>query len=242
MKSQSFRPCPMCKVVRSATGYASCKRDPACRKFDPSLIEITGEKSLASLIDKGRTVALGHVTATEFATTTPPPADEQAFLAWLKHAHSLVFQSGVPSIAGRFRVGRERIFFGGERQHQREGVAAPMIERELINLHHRLQVRSADGMRLPRIMAHFLEEFFLVHPFRDGNGRVARLFVSALATQHGFVFQPVTGSRGRRRYIKALEYAHNRCDPRERRRLVRNPVLPLEQWIERGLVRPNTDF
>jgi cell filamentation protein len=35
-------------------------------------------------------------------------------------------------------------------------------------------------------LAHYLSEINAIHPFREGNGRVQRLFISQLAKQAGY--------------------------------------------------------
>lgn len=236
VKSQSYRPCASCKKVRAETGSSKCKYERACSQFDPRLIELTGVKDLEELERMGQKIALGHVRASSLCVSSPLPEDADAFLNWLLDAHHLIFAEGVPAIAGHFRKGTERVFYGGERQHRREGVAAFKIDAELRKLYQRHQERSSR-MPLAQVMAYFLEEFFRVHPFIDGNGRVGRLFLMLLAEHAGFAFTPKTNSRDRQRYVKALQYAHARCDPVSERAEVKNPVHPLERWIEKGLIR-----
>jgi fido (protein-threonine AMPylation protein) len=55
-------------------------------------------------------------------------------------------------------------------------------------------------------------ELILVHPFRDGNGRLARILALLMALQAGLPpldFSPMTG-RGKRAYIAGIHAAMNR--------------------------------
>ena len=52
------------------------------------------------------------------------------------------------------------------------------------------------------------EKFVFVHPFIDGNGRVARLFTSLMLMQHGFPPLIILKTE-RQKYIRTLEAAHN---------------------------------
>lgn len=40
--------------------------------------------------------------------------------------------------------------------------------------------------RIPRRIAHYYSELNAIHPFREGNGRTIRLFLSLLALQYGW--------------------------------------------------------
>jgi len=116
-----------------------------------------------------------------------------------------------------------------------------MIEtmlRGLFNEHTRLRKKEKP---LARVIACFFERFFRVHPFRDGNGRVARLYADRVALEHGFTFRIQYTRKQRRRYISALEIAHRKAtaadgsydDPTSSSPGVfRQPLYRLEKWVE----------
>ena len=55
----------------------------------------------------------------------------------------------------------------------------------------------------------FMARFLLIHPFRNGNGRVARLVVSWLMRQWSIVpLSIMYGENGRDTYLTCLEHAH----------------------------------
>jgi fido (protein-threonine AMPylation protein) len=83
----------------------------------------------------------------------------------------------------------------------------------------------------------FLEQFFAIHPFVDGNGRIGRLYLERVALEHGFEFDlAMPNHKARRSYLRALEHAHMRSEDRTGRfRHIRNPVWVLERWIAKRL-------
>ncbi|MFC4313043.1 Fic/DOC family protein [Steroidobacter flavus] len=68
---------------------------------------------------------------------------------------------------------------------------------------------DADRAAIARALAEVHAELILVHPFRDGNGRLARLLALLMALQAGLPpldFSPLAG-RGKRVYISAIHAA-----------------------------------
>lgn len=64
-----------------------------------------------------------------------------------------------------------------------------------------------DGMHVVDYAALVHKEFVFIHPFVDGNGRVARLLMNLVLLQHGYFIAIIPPVR-RRDYIAALEKAH----------------------------------
>jgi len=55
-----------------------------------------------------------------------------------------------------------------------------------------------DELHLIQVLAPLHAEFLFIHPFRDGNGRTARLVVNLIALKHGFEsfnFDPIKKDR-----------------------------------------------
>jgi cell filamentation protein len=72
--------------------------------------------------------------------------------------------------------------------------------------------RPAPESSLARAIAEVHAELILIHPFRDGNGRLARLLALLMALQAGLAplsFAPLSGN-GRRRYIHGIHAAVGR--------------------------------
>ena len=85
-----------------------------------------------------------------------------------------------------------------------------MAELELGPLKQHTPCRSGDD--IPLALAEVHAELILVHPFREGNGRLARLLALLMALQAGLPpldFSPMLG-RGRRIYIGGIHAAMGR--------------------------------
>ena len=65
--------------------------------------------------------------------------------------------------------------------------AGPETERQLVELVERYEQALADA-RLPPVLllATLILDFLAIHPFQDGNGRVARLLTAGELLRHGF--------------------------------------------------------
>jgi cell filamentation protein len=84
------------------------------------------------------------------------------------------------------------------------------LERGALNKH--TPCHLADEAALALAMAEVHAELILVHPFREGNGRLARLLALLMALQAGLPpldFSPMLG-RGRRIYIGGIHAAMGR--------------------------------
>lgn len=78
------------------------------------------------------------------------------------------------------------------------------FEREVLAV--RTPMTPADDSSLAHGLAIAHAELILIHPFRDGNGRLVRLLCTVMAAQAGLPplnFSPMAG-RGRRAYIGAI--------------------------------------
>lgn len=96
-----------------------------------------------------------------------------------------------------------------------------------------LDYATVDQRTLLLQTARFLEQFFRIHPFHDGNGRVGRLTIRLMALTTGrFVFQSFPeDKKARKRYLYSLQHAHRWVDrpvtPQHR------PAMePLMQWLD----------
>ena len=89
----------------------------------------------------------------------------------------------------------------------------PRLMRELERgpLRRHTPCRHADKAAVAYAIAEVHAELILVHPFRDGNGRLARLLALLMALQADLPpldFSPIAG-RGKRAYIAAIHAAMN---------------------------------
>jgi len=101
---------------------------------------------------------------------------------------------------------------------------APLIPRlmgelERGPLRRRTPCRHTRNADIADALAEVHAELILVHPFRDGNGRLARLLALLMALQADLPpldFSPIAG-RGKRAYIAAIHAAMSKdCAPLKR--------------------------
>lgn len=87
-----------------------------------------------------------------------------------------------------------------------------MAELERGALREHTPCREASDADVARAVAEVHAELILVHPFREGNGRLARLLALLMALQAGLPpldFGPLAG-RGKRAYIAGIHAAVGR--------------------------------
>ena len=84
------------------------------------------------------------------------------------------------------------------------------FEREVLARH--TPCKAGSNEEIVAALAHVHAELILIHPFREGNGRMARLLAMLMALQAGLPpldFSPMEG-RGKRIYIAAIHAALGR--------------------------------
>ena len=115
--------------------------------------------------------------------------------------HELFYQNIEPEYAGRYRD--MRMIITGSRYP----VTAPeKIEEEMGRLFEWVQ-KERDGYHPVEFAAQLHKHFVFIHPFKDGNGRVARLLMNLALIQDGYlpvIVPPVL----RLDYVSLLERAH----------------------------------
>lgn len=87
-----------------------------------------------------------------------------------------------------------------------------MAEFERNALRRHTPCREANDADVARALAEPHAELILVHPFREGNGRLARLLALLMALQAGLPplnFSPLSG-RGKRAYVAGIHAAMGR--------------------------------
>jgi cell filamentation protein len=62
----------------------------------------------------------------------------------------------------------------------------PYAQKVFTSLKEENHLRGLNANDLSHRLAHYLSEINAIHPFREGNGRVQRLFIAQLADQAGF--------------------------------------------------------
>lgn len=198
-----------------------------CEQVDVGLLSLVDDLTFSSL-----KAAYSDITTRVYAASiivsdlNLVPSNAERFVDWLKEWHGFIFGHAVPSVAGRFRAADEPIIFGGDEgeRHSRHGTDGPLIEQDLKEWVYAGMCRLIDAREAPEVtMALFLQRFFEVHPFIDGNGRIGRLFLAGLARTFGRVWVGADDELvDKREYIRALCSAHmwaaRRSNARETRR------------------------
>jgi len=117
----------------------------------------------------------------------------------ISEIHRIIF-SGVLENAGDYR--NSQVFIEGSDFMPPPAFEVPTLMKELIES----LKRNPDELRPIEIAAVFHHRFVSIHPFDDGNGRVARLLMNVLLIKHGYPFT-VVRNYDRRRYYDTLKKA-----------------------------------
>lgn len=103
--------------------------------------------------------------------------------------------------AGRYKSSQNRIL--GSRL---KTTPPPKVESEIGNLVYALN-KNPEGYNPVELAAFAHHELVRIHPFADGNGRVARLLCNLVLMRHGF--PPIIVRKvDRKKYFACLEKAH----------------------------------
>jgi fido (protein-threonine AMPylation protein) len=196
------------------------------------------------LLELCRKVQVGYALAQEHLASRRdlPWSDSRTFIEILSSLHRIMFGSSGISTLGRFRRHGEDVFID-HGVHGFMGVPASEVEPRLHALFDEtLGLLAAAKGHSPgaafQLCAEFLEGFFAIHPYLDGNGRVARLIVEIqVRVSAGRRCVWPSAGRRRRQYFKALRHCHKRrlhphlFDTRATSRKQRTWLL--REWLER---------
>ncbi len=143
--------------------------------------------------------AVGHAKAYDFMFSLfkDRRIDEQAVL----RMHELFYRNIEPGYAGRYR---DVLVLVTGSQYP---VAAPeKVQGEMDRLFEWAQ-KEREGYHPVEFAAQLHKRFVFIHPFKDGNGRVARLIMNLALIQDGYlpaIVPPIL----RMDYVSLLERAH----------------------------------
>jgi len=113
--------------------------------------------------------------------------------------HGIIF-SGILESAGSFR--KSQVFIEGSDYLPPPAFEVPVLIKELLECLR----KNPEELRPVEVAAVFHHRFVSVHPFDDGNGRVARLLMNLLLIKQGYHFT-VVRNYDRRRYYDTLRRA-----------------------------------
>lgn len=142
--------------------------------------------------------ALGHSEAYDYIykLATGQGFDEED----IKKLHKLFYYRIDAARAGKYR--KEKVFISGSKYSLPGPDKVPALMCEFIN-----KTGSAKNLHPVEHSAIAHKELVFIHPFVDGNGRVARLLMNLILLQKGYciaIIPPIL----RRDYIQALEKSH----------------------------------
>lgn len=166
------------------------------------------------------------------------PSTAMEFIALICEFHREIFSVTNLAFAGSLR--KDSISFGSGR-NQLNGAHPNDIEAGLVEVFNGLPKRQdfigMSDHAFARAGARFLEEFFLVHPFADGNGRAARIFLIFLAHENQHIrLKPFDeqSSKSKKKYVSSLKYAHRKVLKKrsgDRGEQLSDPYRFLTIWI-----------
>lgn len=213
--------------------YPSCKKERLCELVDPGLLSFADLSSLEEY-KQAHDKLLRGVSELETAQHEQLPGSGDDFVRAVLKAHHTLFAHALPEIAGRFRADWEHVTFGGDGPNRLDGLPSQDIE---AGVKRSFALATMPGWTTERRAAAFLERFFRVHPFSDGNGRVARFFVQKICrVDRKEIPTWTTTGKSRRKYLYALEFAHRHY--LERRELA---YSHLERWLLGQIVTIDED-
>ncbi len=143
--------------------------------------------------------ALGHAEAMDYLHTLVEGKSVQEDN--IQQLHKLIYYRIDENEAGLYR--KNRAVITGSKYPLPKPSDLPLLMEKLIP--NMAELRAKRHPVEAAALAH--KEFVFIHPFIDGNGRVARLLMNLILMQDGFniaIIPPIT----RREYIDSLEKAH----------------------------------
>ncbi len=155
---------------------------------------------------KARLEAAGHQAALSFVDEL---AKQKTFLGpvELLEMHRLIFIYSWPEIAGRFRNQDVEIVGTSFLPSHWTHIPA-LISQMLKALYFRLdRLEQGDIQDIVELAAQAHYDLAVIHPFRDGNGRVARLILNYVFRYFDLPYVIIPREQ-RERYLDALEEAN----------------------------------
>jgi fido (protein-threonine AMPylation protein) len=169
----------------------------------------------ANRITRTRFDALDNQLIPYFANTLVKGEGETSidgYIGFCKSFHTLIFKE-IISINGEFRSsdhdGSGSVYFGGQKRQELKprftGSKPENIENDLRDAFKFLMDLESDTPVDNALR--FYQKFVFTHPFYDGNGRIARLFVNLYLLAYGkFIDWKNLQNKGK--FLNKLNYYH----------------------------------
>lgn len=142
---------------------------------------------------------------------------EQDVIDAAKLLHKCMF-SRVLSCAGEFRNSSDpnsgQIYFGKNQKYM--GSSPQIIEVELKKASSHLVKMINNSDEAINAAIYFYQHFVWVHPFYDGNGRVARLLVNAFLNEYQMFIDWEAINKSQAKFLKKLNGVHHQMDSKFR--------------------------
>jgi fido (protein-threonine AMPylation protein) len=221
---------------RISPPLGTCKPFRLCLAVDVSLLDRYPGRDLEEYREMAREIELGYLRSARLARG-PFPATGKDLLEAAVAVHLAIFKNGDPEIAGRIRIGD--VYFGSG-INQMKGIQPTEIERSFQVMDTRLPL-SGDRLQMATWGARMLHRFLAIHPFDDGNGRVARRLLEwgiEIGDRWTFAGHHRTSRRESRQYVQALQYADRHAPHSTNLKATPqvNHLQYLTRWLEKRIV------
>lgn len=175
-----------------------------CDLIKDEVLNFAGSNDYADLAALDHQITENLITVHSAVSLMWLPESAEQFISLCENVHRFIFQ-GLPRLAGKLRT--EPVSFGGGlyARTRRSGSSPEHIRDDLALVFDEYR-EARRGQPVERVIAIFLQRFFEVHPFADGNGRTARLFCDVVARSYDKAWRWEPDFE--REYTAALELAH----------------------------------
>lgn len=117
----------------------------------------------------------------------------------IRSLQQLIVSESDPEVAGKYRTGNVSIL--GSKHNPPDAIEIPKLMQDLLKW-----IRKSAKMHPVELAALAHHKLVHIHPFFDGNGRTARLFMNLLLLQKGYPLVIIL-KNDRKKYYAALEKA-----------------------------------
>jgi len=158
------------------------------------------EKNKSLLQARGQKIALDF--AEEYAKK-----DQPIDIYLIKDIHRIILGESWEDIAGKYR--KEAVEFKKTRylppHHSKVAEEMYLFDKWLAS--EQEQIRKDDFLSVLKFAAETFHQLTKIHPFRDGNGRVARIVFNLICRKYNLPYVLIPKSGKEEKFLKALEKA-----------------------------------